>query len=132
MEESTKAMKKSFIFLTSKEIAQFLHCFFKISSSLLRFLYHSHPHMGPCHPLPVMCVIHWIESIHFIQLWNQNEFAFSLGVLPKVIKWQICASLLMPIPSTRGIVVVTGFKAYTLDCRIPFLIGLHVDFDYIG
>ena len=37
----------------------------------------------------------------------------------------------MPLPSTRGIVVVTGFKAYRLDCRIPFVRGLHLDLPHV-
>ena len=37
----------------------------------------------------------------------------------------------MPLPSTRGIVVVTGFKAYRLDCRIPFVRGLHLDLPHL-
>ena len=38
----------------------------------------------------------------------------------------------MPLPSTRGIVVVTGFKAYRLDCRIPFVAFGLATFNKIG
>ena len=39
----------------------FLHFLIALKISLLP------THMAPCHPSTVICVIHWIEGIHFIR-----------------------------------------------------------------
>ena len=48
------------IFFTSVENERFLHRFFTFPHRFKDFFI-SPTHIGPCHPSPVICVIHWID-----------------------------------------------------------------------